>query len=151
MADDTFASLFGSGGPGAAARRLRQGEVVDARVLTIAGDTIFVDVGTPGDGRIPRAELMDAKGNLRVAVGDTLRATVVDIRGEGPVLTVSLGRGGNIDVSSLELARESGAPVAGEITKAVKGGLEVNVGGIHAFCPASHIEIGFTADLEVYV
>jgi len=151
MADDTFASLFGAGGAGAAARRLRQGEVVEARVLTIAGDTVFVDVGTPGDGRIPRAELLDAKGNLAVAVGDTLRATVVDTRPDGPVLTVSLGRGGSVDVSSLELARESGAAVAGEVKKAVKGGLEVSVGGVHAFCPASHVELGFTAELEHYV
>lgn len=151
MGDDSFASLFGSARGGAGARRLRQGEVVEARVLTIAGDTIFVDIGTPGDGRIARAELTDARGNLQVAVGDTLKATVVDPRPDGPQLTVSLGRGGSIDASSLELARESGVAVAGEVKKAVKGGLEVNVGGVHAFCPASQVELGFAADLEVYV
>jgi small subunit ribosomal protein S1 len=151
MADDSFASLFANSKGGAGSRRLRQGEVVEVKILTIAGDTVFVGLGTPGDGRIPRAELMDEKGEMKVKVGDTMRATVVDPRPDGPTLTVSLGRGGNLDVSSLELAKESAAAVAGEVKKAVKGGLEVSLGGVHAFCPASQVELGFAADLEVYV
>src|SRR5688572_6692506 len=119
-----FASLLeGSGGRGAGSRRLRAGEIVEVKVLTIAGDTVFVDSGTPGDGRIPRSELSDHDGEIRVKVGDVVRATVVDPRPDGPVFTVSLGRGGHLDVSSLELARESGAPVGGEVKRAVKGGL----------------------------
>lgn len=151
MADDSFASLFAKSQGGAGTRRLRQGEVVEVKVLTVAGDTVFVGLGTPGDGRIPRAELLDAKGELQVKPGDTLRATVVDPRPDGPTLTVSLGRGGSLDVSSLQLALETGAAVAGEVRKAVKGGLEVSVGGVHAFCPASQVELSFVQDLEVYV
>jgi small subunit ribosomal protein S1 len=37
------------------------------------------------------------------------------------------------------------------VRKAVKAGLEVEVGGVRAFCPASQVELGYVADLEVFV
>jgi len=60
--------------------------VLDATVMQIASDFVFVDVGTPTDGRIPRGELLDADGKVRVAVGDRLRVTVVEPRFEGSLL-----------------------------------------------------------------
>jgi ribosomal protein S1 len=87
MATDNFASLMTtSGGTDRARRRLSRGEVLDATVMQIASDFVFVDVGTPTDGRIPRGELLDADGKVRVAVGDRLRVTVVEPRFEGSLL-----------------------------------------------------------------
>jgi small subunit ribosomal protein S1 len=151
---DDFASMLEASladGSSRAARRLELGQVVEGTVIQIGSDSIFVDVGTPGDGRIARAELSDASGELSVRVGQRLRATVVDPRPDGPVLAIAFGRGGDVQASSLALALESGAPVAGRVTQAVKGGLEVDLGGTRAFCPASQIEPAFVADLEPYV
>jgi ribosomal protein S1 len=47
---------------------------------------VFVDVGTLTDGRIPRIELLDADGKVRVAVGDRLKVSVVEPRFEGSIL-----------------------------------------------------------------
>lgn len=155
MADDSsFARLMESSGAaatGRATRRLHPGEVVEVTVIQIAQDSVFVDVGMPSDGRIARAELADKDNKVRVKVGDRLRATVVDPRPDGPVLATSFGHGGQLDTGALELARSSGAPIEGEVSKVIKGGLEVTLGSARAFCPASQVEIGHVADLNTYV
>jgi small subunit ribosomal protein S1 len=153
MADESFAALMEqnrSGGAGG--RRLRAGEVIEAKVIQISGDAVFVDVGTPSDGKLARSEFEDKDGNIALRVGQTIKATVMDPRPDGPVLSVSLGRrGGGVDLSALELAKTSGVAVAGKVERAVKGGLEVSLGGVSAFCPASQVEIGYAAELEGYV
>jgi small subunit ribosomal protein S1 len=153
MAEDSFAALMKQAQDRGTTtgRRLTPGEVLKVRVMQIAGDSVFVDCGTPGDGRIPRAELENDQGELRVTVGSLLDATVIDARPDGPRLSVGLGRRGTLDTSALELARSSGAPVTGTVERAVKGGLEVSVGGISAFCPASQVDLTYTADLAPFV
>jgi ribosomal protein S1 len=87
MATDNFASLMTTtGASDRARRRLSRGEVIDATVMQIAGEFVFVDVGTPSDGRIPRVDLLGADGKVRVAVGDRLRVSVVEPRFEGSLL-----------------------------------------------------------------
>jgi len=84
MATDSFASLMTTeGGSDRARRRLNKGEVIDATVMQVAGEFVFIDVGMPSDGRIPRVDLLDEQGKVRVAVGDRLRVSVVEPRFEG--------------------------------------------------------------------
>lgn len=84
MPTDNFASLMTTeGGSDRARRRLTKGEVIDATVMQVAGEFVFIDVGMPSDGKVPRAELLDAEGKMRVAVGDRLRVSVVEPRFEG--------------------------------------------------------------------
>jgi small subunit ribosomal protein S1 len=150
MSKQDFASLLeASMKSGRGARRLKHGDTVEGTVIQIGDDTIFLDVGASADARLDRAEVVDAKGVLTLKVGDRIRAVVVDTRNEAPKLSLGVGRG-PADVSGLELARESGAHVTGRVLRAVKGGVEVDVGGVRAFCPASHLEIGRVLDLAVY-
>jgi ribosomal protein S1 len=84
MPTDSFASLMTTeGGSDRARRRLNKGEVIDATVMQVAGEFVFIDVGMPSDGRIPRVDLLDAEGKVRVSVGDRLRVSVVEPRFEG--------------------------------------------------------------------
>jgi small subunit ribosomal protein S1 len=141
-----------SGQQGRSAKKLRVGEVVEGPIVQIGKDSVFVDVGGVTEARIERAELEDKQGQLKVKVGDRVRASVLktsDVM--GPVLTLALGRGntrGGLDVGALESARDSGIAVSGNVQKAVKAGLEVLVGGVRAFCPASQVDNSFIADLS---
>jgi small subunit ribosomal protein S1 len=150
-----FASLFSNAAgaqEGRAKRRLRKGEVVEGLVIQIGADSVFLDVGTPGDARLERSHVTNEQGEVTVKVGDTLRATVIDARADAPVLALLMGKaGGELDLASLRLAMESGTPVEGKIDKAVKAGLEVMLGATRAFCPASQVELSYTKELEVYV
>ncbi|MEB2312698.1 MAG: S1 RNA-binding domain-containing protein [Sorangiineae bacterium] len=150
---DDFASLMEASLATAGSRvrrRLEPGEIVEGTVIQIAQDSVFIDVGAAADARIERGELTDARGELRVKVGDRVRATVIDATSDAPRLALSIGRGGQADTAMLELARESGAPVEGHVTRAVNAGLEIELSGARAFCPASQVELGRTADLGVY-
>ncbi len=150
-----FASLMEASALGGNARkapRLERGQDVEGTIVQVGGDTIFVDIGLPADARLDRSELASASGELAVKVGDRIRAKVLDASSDGPRLAISMGRSGAaLDTSSLVLARDSGTPVEGSVTGAVKGGLEVTVGGVRAFCPASQVEAGFVEDLTSFV
>ncbi len=150
-----FASLMESGAADQVqdqarrSRKLRPGEVVEGKVVQIGRDSVFVDVGTTTEARIDRAELEDKKGNLHVKLGDVLRASVASASDvHGVVLVMALGRAqGRPDTAQLESALESGLPVEGSVTKVVKGGLEVQIGGIRAFCPASQVDVNYVSEL----
>jgi small subunit ribosomal protein S1 len=151
--DDDFAQMFEATAGTAAktgARRVRPGQMVDGIVAEIGSDSVFVDIGAKAEARIEREQLSDKDGNLKVKVGDRVRATVASAGREGILLVVQFGKGG-IDTQVLELAQQSGVPVEGTVSKAVKAGLEVEVGGVRAFCPASQIDIGFVQELENFV
>jgi small subunit ribosomal protein S1 len=150
---DDFASLFESSTKTAGCRserRLRRGETVEGVVVQIGTEAVYVDVGTTSEAHIARSELVDAEGRLTVGLGDRVRATVVDLRQGSPLLSVAMGRDGRLDTGLLEAARASGAPVVGEVKQVVKGGLEVDLGGVTAFCPASQVELGYSPDLSVF-
>lgn len=91
MSDESFASLMNQAARSGSAtgRRLHAGDVVRVKVIQIAGDSVFVDAGTPGDGRIARSDVLDESGEPFVKPGMTLEATVVDPRPDGPRFSVS--------------------------------------------------------------
>ncbi len=89
MSKDSFASLMASDSASVsdrASKRLERGQVMDVSVIQVSSDFVYVDVGTPGDGKIPAGELTDENGVLRVKVGDTVRATVIEAHTSGAVL-----------------------------------------------------------------
>jgi small subunit ribosomal protein S1 len=91
MSDESFASLMKQAASrgSATGRRLHPGDVVRVRVIQVAGDSVFVDAGTPGDGRILRSDLLDDNDELLVGIGAEFEATVVDPRPDGPRFSVS--------------------------------------------------------------
>ncbi len=152
--DEDFAAMFEAEQPRQAARiarRVKPGEQVEGIIVAIGKDNIFVDVGAKSEATIQREQLSDREGKLTVAVGDRLRARVASAGRKGIELVTSLGRKGGVDLAAIDLAHQSGAPIDGTFTKAVKGGLEVEIGGVRAFCPASQVDIGFIKDLEPLV
>lgn len=152
-----FASMMEAlGNPQAArgSKRLRVGETVEGPIVQITKDYVFVDVGATSEGRIDRGELEDKKGQLAVKVGDSIRARVASFSDlEGPKLVTALGRGagrGGVDLAALESAKNGELPVEGTVTKAVKGGLEVTIGALRAFCPASQVDTSFVSNLATF-
>ncbi|MFP3941661.1 MAG: 30S ribosomal protein S1, partial [Thermoanaerobaculia bacterium] len=119
----------------------------------------FVDLGGKSDGVVSLAELTDEEGELTAAVDDTVEGIVTgrDEASGGLILRVrpdaAAGGGAGTELALDELARahEHGTPVEGSVTEAIKGGVEVQVLGVRAFCPVSQIEIGYVEEPEVYV
>jgi small subunit ribosomal protein S1 len=143
---EDFATLFARQETGPV---LEVGEVVKGRVMQIAAESIFVDVGGKGEAWIDRAELTDEDGRLRVAVGDEVEATVVSTRDEVR-LSYKLQRGAQAR-QALAVAATSGMPVEGKVAAVIKGGYEVTVGGLRAFCPFSQMDLRRVESAEDHV
>ncbi len=150
--DESFSALFESNTSGQGGQRseLRAGQRITGTVVAITGDTVFVDVGGRVEGHLARNEVLGEDGEPRVSVGDSIKATVTQAGRGAPILRVALGRG-EAGTAELELAAESGTPVEGTFSKAVKAGLEVDISGKRAFCPASQVDVQFVQDLETFV
>jgi len=145
-ASEDFATLFAGQETGST---LEVGDVVKGRVVQIAAENVFVDVGGKGEAWIDRAELTDEDGRLRVAVGDEVEATVVSTRDEVR-LSYRLQRGAHAR-EALAMAASSGMPVEGRVAAVIKGGYEVTVAGLRAFCPFSQMDLRRVETAEDYV
>ncbi len=133
---EDFAAMFEAS---IKAKRVREGQTVEGRIVAIGPEVAFVDVGGKGEATIDIAELKDEEGDVDVSVGDTVRAVVVSTAG-GLQLSMKLARGAATD-RQLEDAFRSGLPVEGKVDKEIKGGYEVRIGRQRAFCPFSQIDI----------
>jgi small subunit ribosomal protein S1 len=133
--NDDFAALFEAS---LQAKRVERGQTIEGTIVGIGREVAFVDIGGKGEAAIEIAELKDADGNLEVAVGDRIQATVVSTAG-GLTLSRKLVRGAATQ-RQLEDAFRAGLPVEGKVEKAVKGGYEVRIAGQRGFCPFSQID-----------
>jgi len=133
---EDFAALFAQH---EARRALEVGQVVKGRVIQIAAENVFVDIGGKGEAWIDRAELTDDEGRLRVAVGDEVEAAVIST-GDEVRLSFKLRQGAHAR-EALAAAAESGLPVEGKVAAVIKGGYEVTVASLRAFCPFSQMDL----------
>lgn len=143
---EDFATLFAREKTGPA---LQSGQVVKGRVLQIGTDSVFVDVQGKGEALMNRAELENDDGTLQVAIGDEIEATVLSTDGEIR-LSRKLLKGAQAR-AMLEAAVENGLPVEGRVAGVIKGGYEVAVAGLRAFCPFSQIDTRRVASSDVFL
>jgi len=134
--EDDFAAMFEASFQ---AKRVENGQTIEGTIVAIGPEVAFVDVGGKGEATIDVAELKDDEGDIEVAVGDRIQATVVSTAG-GLTLSRKLARGAATD-RQLENAFRSGLPVEGKVERVVKGGYEVRIGRARGFCPMSQIDI----------
>jgi small subunit ribosomal protein S1 len=128
------------------------GEKVSGTVIEVGSEQVFVDLGGKAEATMDIENLKDADGNVTVAVGDTLEAVVASVDADTGALVLGSRHGRHLHGSAeLEEAFRSGLPVEGHITGTTKGGLEVQVAGHRAFCPASQADIRFIEDLATLV
>ena len=124
------------------AKRFDKGQTIEGLIVGIGPEVAFIDVGGKGEATIEIAELKDENGQLEVAVGERIQATVVSTVG-GITLSRRLIRGAASD-RQLEGAFRSSLPVEGKVEREIKGGYEVRIGRSRAFCPFSQIDTART-------
>jgi len=116
---------------------LQPGQKVQAQIVKIAPEWIFIDLGGKSEGYLDRKEYVDPEGNLTVKEGDTITVHFLSSRNNEKLFTSKIGRG-DAAKAFLEDAWHNGIPIEGRISKETKGGLEVIIAGdVRAFCPFS--------------
>lgn len=144
--EEDFAALFEASGQ---AKRFRNGQMIEGTIVAIGAEVAFVSVGGKGEATIAVDELKDDEGDIEVSVGDRIQATVMSNAG-GLVLSRKLALGA-ASSQQIDDAFRSGLPVEGKVQSVVKGGYEVRVSRLRAFCPFSQIDTVRTENPEVHV
>ncbi len=124
----------------------RIGEEVFGKVEGVTDDVIWIDVAGKALGIFDRRELGEGEPP---EAGDQFIATVASHGVRGGVLRMARAPF-VIDDSKekVEKAKDSGEVLDGFVTAVVKGGVEVDIDGLRAFAPASHVEIRPGHDLS---
>jgi small subunit ribosomal protein S1 len=118
---------------------LEEGDLIDGKVVQVAGDTVFIDVGYKSEGKLSLEEF----GDNPPKAGDIVK--VILIRKEthsGDIVISKKKADEKLFWKSIANAFKDHLPVEGTITKEVKGGFEVNLGhGLTGFLPLSKADI----------
>jgi len=136
-AEKTFAELLGESEPERG--WLKPGQRMEAVIVKISPDWVFIDVGGKHEGHLDKREFLDKEGNLTVKEGDTIRAYFLSSQHNEKLFTTRVAAG-DAGRAVLEDAWRGGIPVEGLVEKEVKGGFEIRVtGDVRGFCPFSQM------------
>lgn len=143
---------FSQAQPGAPSREPQVGDTVQGTLVAIGDDFAYVDLGGKTEGRMETAALRNPEGELTAAVGDHIEIAVTGKDSESGTLLLGTQHGQKLHgLEELYRAFEQGLPVQGQVSASVKGGVEVQVAGVRAFCPASQVDLRFIDDLKELV
>ncbi|UCH92086.1 MAG: S1 RNA-binding domain-containing protein [Candidatus Aminicenantes bacterium] len=133
-------------------RHIEVGDEIEATVIGVDKEYVFVDLGARFDGVIRKSELT-INGELTVTEGDPVTVFVTGL-GDG-MWYCSYRRApdhiGSFDedpqkiavLNALEEAFNRNLSVEGKITTVTKGGFEVQLMGLRAFCPLSQVDMQY--------
>ncbi len=120
---------------------LKVGAVTKGKVIQIKQEGIIVDIGSKWEGFIPINELLENE-HTSLNNGDEVEVFVVNLSDSDGFVKLSRQKAEAINTwDMLENAFHKGMPVDGKITGKVKGGMTVQIGGVNAFLPGSHIDL----------
>ena len=131
-------------------KTLRRGEVVEGTIMALQRDGVLVDLGSKSEGIIPPHEMhsMGADPMSKVSVGETILVYVMQPEADQGQIMLSVDRArGERGWRVLQQRFEEGEAFEGEVTGYNKGGLLVNVEGVHAFVPLSQV-VGVRPDRD---
>lgn len=129
--------------------RIRVGDKINGKIISIGKDAVFVDTGTKVDGVVEKTELLDESGSLPFKVGDTVELYVVSAGSDEVKLSKAASRTGGFP--ALRNAFERAVPVEGKVKGVVKGGFQVEIMKRRAFCPMGQMGLAFTERPEEHV
>jgi small subunit ribosomal protein S1 len=132
-----------------AGRTTSVGDVVSGKIVKITGEAAFVDYGAKSEGMVNLAELRDETGALAHDVGATIDLVVAETKGYVR-LSFRDAQAGKARVA-LKEAWKKQEPVRGKVVGTNKGGYEIRIDGVRAFCPLSQLADRFVQDPQSMV
>lgn len=150
--DDFAALLAGEGAAGEPSKTwVSQGDQIDATVVAVGEKFVFVEFGSSkSEGIVKIDDVKNEEGEIAVVPGDALNLFVLSTSGGEIRLGKKLtGQEGAMD--AIQTAYDTGMPIEGRVVATNKGGFEIAIGVVRAFCPMSQIELEYTEDPDVHI
>ncbi len=134
----TFAEMFEESY--ATPKRFSVGEKVEATIVKISPEWIFIDLGAKSEGYIDKKEFLDDTGNLTVKEGDTVTVYFLSSRHSERLFTTKLLARKSVD-EFLVNAYQNEIPLEATVEKEIKGGFSVKISAsASGFCPYSQMD-----------
>ena len=131
---------------------LEDGSITKGEIVRVDDDTVLVDVNFKSEGQIPTSEFRDSAGNIMVSVGDRIDVYVVRKDEREGTITLSYEKAKRMQVfDQLEDVQENSKTISGKIMRRIKGGYTVDIGGVEAFLPGSHVDLRPVPDMDALV
>lgn len=127
--------------------QLEPGTKLKAKVQSVTADDVFCEVGFRSPGVLPARQFPQGK---QPRVGEEFLVVVEKFDPENSVILVNLPKATRRAKGNWE-ELTVGQVVDCMVTKTNKGGLEVSIGPLRAFLPASQVDLGFAPALDTYV
>ncbi len=127
---------------------LETGIIKTGKVVSVKPDGVIVDVGYKSEGTINGSEF-SAEELAGLSEGDDIEVFVISFSdGEG-MLELSKDRASKLKTwAVMEECMNEDTPVEGVICEKTKGGAFVDISGIKAFLPGSHMDIRPVRDID---
>ncbi len=131
-------------------RTYSRGDTINGSVVQVEDKDILVDIGYKSEGILPKTELSPLREEEEIEPGKEVEVLVTYIDEEKGTVYVSEKQAAyERKIGELEEAFREGETITGKITDEVKSaGYHVNVDGIQAFLPGSHLGSDMPSDLE---
>lgn len=139
LMSESFAELFEES---LGTVELVPGSIITGVVVDIDSEWVTVHAGLKSEGVIPRIQFLDEKGEIEVAIGDTVQVSmdaVDDGFGETRLSREKARRAESWQM--LEKVYEDQEVIKGIISGRVKGGFTVEINEVRAFLPGSLVDV----------
>ncbi len=125
---------------------IREGEIVNARVLRVTDATVILEFGFKSEGAVSIDEFKDSDG---VEPGQEVEVLLESLEDDDGVVVLSKKKADFLRVWELiRDAYENDRPVSGLLTRKIKGGVTVDIMGVDAFLPGSQIALRRVPNIE---
>ena len=136
---ESFAELFEQS---IASQRIRPGTILNGAVVEVGQDFVIVNVGLKSEAVIPAEQFKNDKGEIEVAVGDTVEVALDSVEDGSGETRLSREKAKRARTwTRLEQSFEKQEIVTGVITGRVKGGFTVEIDNVRAFLPGSLVDV----------
>ena len=129
-----------------------KGDRVQGHVIAFSGNDAVIDLGAKREALLSLSEQTLEGEPLELDIGDAVEGTITSEGDDGEPARITTqvpkGRLGRLFLAGV---REEGRTVTGVVRGFNRGGLEVQIGGLRAFCPMSQIAVRPPDDLAKFV
>src|SRR5438093_5155514 len=124
------------------------GAIIKGKISGMAGDDFIVELGLKSEGILERSEFDEPEN---VKPGDEVRVLLEDVEGDTGLVKISKRKADRIiNWEAIMKSKKEGDPVAGKVTKKIKGGLLVDI-GVPVFLPASQVDIRRPGEISDWI
>jgi small subunit ribosomal protein S1 len=123
-------------------KQLKEGELVNGRVVQVTRDAVIVDIGYKSEGQVPLREFTDKDGNHSIEAGQDVSVLLEKWEDDQGYVVLSKSKADQMKVwDDIIEAAEDNKTINGTIIERVKGGYHVDIQGVIAFLPNSQVDL----------